>query len=123
VFFGTLWAAAATDVIATHLDVAIETQVYLLRATLLVGPLVAYEVTSRICLGLLARDRDLLDHGFETGILRRTALGGYVAVDAPVSTDQRRQLATAGTGPSRPPSSASTRLDQAPEPQVADSHG
>jgi ubiquinol-cytochrome c reductase cytochrome b subunit len=93
VFFGTLWAAAGTDVIATHFDVAIEAQVYLLRATLFVGPLIAYQVTTRICLGLQARERDMVDHGFETGILQRTAGGGYVAVHAPVSADQRRRIA------------------------------
>ena len=97
VLFGTLWVAAGTDVIATHFDVAIETQVYLLRATLLAGPFIAYQLTTRICLGLQARDRDVVDHGFETGILQRTEGGGYVTAVAPLSADQRPRLAAANT--------------------------
>jgi ubiquinol-cytochrome c reductase cytochrome b subunit len=93
VFYATLWAAAGTDVIATHLHVTVETQVYLLRAALVVGPFLAYDLTSRICLGLQARDREVREHGPETGILRRTVDGGYVAVPAPAG--QRRPLETA----------------------------
>ena len=100
VFYATLWAAAGTDVIATHLHVTVETQVYVLRATLLVGPILAYRLTSRICLDLQARDRELLDRGSETGLLRRTSEGGYVGERVPVSADHRRRLAAADPSPS-----------------------
>jgi ubiquinol-cytochrome c reductase cytochrome b subunit len=95
VFFGTLWAAAGTDVIATVFHVAFETQVYLLRVTLVAGPLFAYVLTRQICLGLQARDREVLDHGFETGTLLRTPDGGYVELRAPLSD-------AASVGSSRP---------------------
>ena len=95
VFFGTLWAAAGTDVIATVFHVAFETQVYMLRVTLVAGPFFAYVLTRQICLGLQARDREVLDQGFETGTLQRAPDGGYVEVRAQLSD-------AASAGSSRP---------------------
>jgi ubiquinol-cytochrome c reductase cytochrome b subunit len=95
VFFGTLWAAAGTDVIATVFHVAFETQVYMLRVTLVAGPVFAYVLTRQICLGLQARDREELDQGFETGTLQRAPDGGYVEARAQLS-------AAASAGSSRP---------------------
>ena len=89
VFYLTLWAAAGSDVIATHLGISLESQVNILRTNLLVGPVLAYYLTRAICRGLQERDRDMLEHGIETGRLTRRPDGGYVEVRRPLSRDQR----------------------------------
>lgn len=86
-FYGTLWAAAGSDVIATHLQIPFETQVYVLRVSLVAAPILGYVVTYWICLGLQDRDRDVIEHGAETGQLLRTPEGGYLEVHRPVSVD------------------------------------
>jgi ubiquinol-cytochrome c reductase cytochrome b subunit len=96
-FYGTLWVAAGSDVIATQLDISFEDQVYILRICLLVAPIAAYLLTYRICLGLQDRDRDLLEHGVETGQVVRRPDGGYVEVRRPLSIDDRWTLGNAQT--------------------------
>jgi ubiquinol-cytochrome c reductase cytochrome b subunit len=89
VFYGTLWAAAGSDVIATHVGVSIESQVHILRATLVIGPLLSYYLTRAICRGLQERERDVVEHGIETGRVIRRPDGGYVEVRRPLSDDER----------------------------------
>lgn len=48
-------------------------------ALLLLPPL-AYCLTYRICLGLQRHDREVLDHGIETGIIRRLPHGEFIEV-------------------------------------------
>jgi ubiquinol-cytochrome c reductase cytochrome b subunit len=129
-FYGTLWGAAGSDVIATHLDISFEDQVYILRVCLFVAPIAAYFLTYGICLGLQDRDRDVVEHGVETGHVVRRPDGGYVEVLRPLSIDDRSTLAgaqplrhertTAGAkavGPVDPP----TGLDPTPgEPTTHD---
>ena len=43
----------------------------------LAGPVLAYTVTERMCLGLARRDRDESEHGRETGRIVMTPDGGY----------------------------------------------
>ena len=100
-FYGTLWAAAASDVIATHLDVPFENQVTILRVSLLAGPVVAYLLTYQICRGLQDRDHELLARGVETGHLLRRADGGYVELRRPLSSADRARLTA--TAHDRPP--------------------
>lgn len=130
-FYGTLWAAAGSDVIATHLDISFEDQVYILRVCLLVAPIAAYILTYQLCLGLQDRDRDLIEHGVETGHLVRRPDGGYVEVRRPLpigdrrrmlgiptSRQERRTAAVKAVGPADPPGA----VDAAPGNATPDSH-
>jgi ubiquinol-cytochrome c reductase cytochrome b subunit len=94
-FYATLWTAAGSDVIATHLQIPFETQVYVLRVSLVVAPIVGYVVTYWICLGLQDRGRDLIVHGVETGEVFRTPEGGYLEVHRPVAVDGSDAFVTA----------------------------
>jgi ubiquinol-cytochrome c reductase cytochrome b subunit len=87
VFYGTLWTAAATDLIATQLHVAFERQVVALQVVLVLGPLVAFYLTRQICLGLVARERDEALHGRETGRIVRSPEGGYTEIHQPVPVE------------------------------------
>ncbi len=96
VFYGTLLAASSTDIVATQFHIAFETQVYVLRATLVIGPIVAFAVTRSICLGLQAHDREIVEQSAQTGMLIRRPDGGYEAVRRPIEAGEHWRLAAAG---------------------------
>src|SRR5690606_2458789 len=52
VFYAVLWAAAASDLIATHFWLTMEGVILSLQIMLIVGPIIAYFVTKRICIAL-----------------------------------------------------------------------
>ncbi|MGR0221308.1 cytochrome bc1 complex cytochrome b subunit [Agromyces sp. ZXT2-6] len=97
VFYGTLWAAGSADLIATHFGVSFEGVIGALQATLVLGPVVAFSLARRVCLGLQRRDRDVLLHGYETGRIVRLPGGEYVEEHRPVAAAERARL-TSGAG-------------------------
>jgi ubiquinol-cytochrome c reductase cytochrome b subunit len=48
-----------------------------MRVLVFIGPPIAFIVTKRICLGLQHADRELVLHGYETGIIMRAPDGEY----------------------------------------------
>ncbi len=92
VWFGTLWLAGGNDVIALvfHLDIFAIT--WLARVVVFIGPVIAFLVTKRICLGLQRRDVERVLHGYETGIIERSPDGGYAERHAPVTSDEAYRL-------------------------------
>jgi ubiquinol-cytochrome c reductase cytochrome b subunit len=90
VFFGVLWAAAGSDLIATQFRLGIEGVVLALQLALFLGPPIAFALTRRICLGLQARDRETERHGFETGRIVRMPGGRYVEIHEPLDPARRR---------------------------------
>ncbi|MEI5584320.1 MULTISPECIES: cytochrome bc1 complex cytochrome b subunit [unclassified Agromyces] len=97
VFFGVLWAAGSADLVATKFGVSFEGVIGALQVLLVTGPVVAFAVTRRVCLGLQRRDREVLRHGYETGRLVRLPGGEYVEEHRPVGPAERARL-TAGAG-------------------------
>lgn len=89
VFFLILWGAGATDLVTTQLNIAFEHQVLALRTLLVLGPLVAFQVARWICVGLVAQDREVAAHGFETGRIVRSPDGAYSEIHAPLDADHR----------------------------------
>ena len=87
-----MWAAASSDLIATHFKLSIESVTYALQALLILGPIVAYIVTKRICLGLQKKDREIALHGFESGRIVRLPGGEYVEVHEQLSDYERWKL-------------------------------
>ena len=77
VWFGILWAAGGNDVLAVvfHLDIFAIT--WAARVLVFVGPVVAFLVTKRICIALQRHDAERVLHGYETGVIERSADGGY----------------------------------------------
>src|SRR5260370_41394478 len=72
------------------------------RYAIFVGPVVAYIVTKRICLGLQRKDLHLLEHGVETGIIRQLPSGEFIEETAPVSEEARAVLEARQPPPSLP---------------------
>ena len=54
------------------------------RIGLIVLPVICYVVTYRICLGLQHSDREVLEHGIETGIIKRLPNGEFIEVHQPL---------------------------------------
>lgn len=97
VFYGTLWLAGSADLIAVAFSATIEGVVLALQLLLLAGPLIAFAVTRRVCVGLQRRDRELLLHGFETGRIVRLPGGEYIEVHEQLDEYERWRLLGAET--------------------------
>ncbi|AWB86309.1 cytochrome b [Mycetocola zhujimingii] len=91
-FYAVLWAAASSDIIATHFHVTMEGVIRTLQVLLFLGPVIAYFVAKRICLGLQKKDREIALHGFESGRIVRLPGGEYIEVHEPVSDYERWKL-------------------------------
>ena len=55
------------------------------RIGLLLLPPLAYWVAYRVCLGLQRSDRATLEHGIETGIIKRLPHGEFIEVHQPLA--------------------------------------
>jgi ubiquinol-cytochrome c reductase cytochrome b subunit len=91
-FYGILWLEGANDVIADHLDISLYLTTEIARYAIFIGPVVAYWVTKRICLGLQRKDLHLLEHGVETGIIQQLPSGEYVERTRPLTEDEIAEL-------------------------------
>lgn len=80
------------DLVATHFDLSINAVTWFVRIFFFVGPVIAFIVTKRICMGLQRRDRDKVLHGRETGIIKRLPHGEFVEIHEPLSQAQLRTL-------------------------------
>jgi ubiquinol-cytochrome c reductase cytochrome b subunit len=98
-FYGILWLEGANDIVARFLNIELYLTTEISRYAIFIGPVVAYWVTKRICLGLQRKDNHLLEHGVETGIIRQLPNGEYVEVTRPVSEDMRAVLAARAEAP------------------------
>ncbi|MPZ66781.1 MAG: cytochrome b, partial [Pseudonocardiaceae bacterium] len=84
VFFTVLYVSGFNDVIAYYFDVSLNGMTWAGRVALLLGPPLAYYVTYRVCLGLQRADRAVLEHGVETGIIKRLPHGEFIEVHQPL---------------------------------------
>ncbi len=91
-FYGTLWGAASSDLIATHFMVGLEQTIHFFQAAAILGPILAFDITRRIATGLQRKDQELLLHGYETGRLVRLPGGEYVEVHSALTPHERWRL-------------------------------
>ena len=75
-----LWAAAANDEIAYHLQVSLFTVTCVFRILVLTVPVLAFALTRMICHVVEARRRDEAEHGIETGRIVMTPEGGFTEI-------------------------------------------
>ncbi|MFI2102122.1 cytochrome bc complex cytochrome b subunit [Isoptericola sp. NPDC019693] len=87
--FIILALAGSNDLIATHFALSINTITWVFRILFFAGPVFAFWVTKRICLGLQRKDRELVLHGHETGRIVRFANGEYIEVHRPLDEQER----------------------------------
>lgn len=92
IFYAVLWAAASSDIIATHFSLTMEGVIHSLQALLFIGPIVGYFVTKRIAIALQKKDREIALHGYESGRIVRLPGGEYIEVHQPVDAYERVKL-------------------------------
>ncbi|MGX2997699.1 cytochrome bc1 complex cytochrome b subunit [Streptomyces sp. JNUCC 64] len=80
------------DLVATHFHLSINSITWFVRIAFFVGPVLAFIVTKRICLGLQRRDRDKVLHGRESGIIKRLPHGEFIEVHEPLNQEQLHTL-------------------------------
>ncbi|MEN3361571.1 MAG: ubiquinol-cytochrome c reductase cytochrome b subunit [Mycobacteriales bacterium] len=83
-FYLVLWISGGNDVISAKFDISLNAMTWIGRIGVIVVPPVAYALTYRICLGLQRHDREVLEHGVETGIIKRLPNGAYIEVHQPL---------------------------------------
>lgn len=83
-FYGVLWAAASTDLIATFFQMSLNHVLTFMQVLLIAGPIAAYIITKRVCLSLQRKDREIVLHGRETGRIVRLPHGEYLEVHEPL---------------------------------------
>src|SRR5579875_578797 len=108
-FYIVFMLEGANDLIADHLDIPLYTVTWIARFAWFLGPIIAYWLTKRICLGLQRKDRELLEHGVETGIIRQMPNGEFVELTRPVSPERRAVLLAK---PEPPPLPSASGVDE-----------
>ncbi|MGH3488845.1 MAG: cytochrome bc1 complex cytochrome b subunit [Actinopolymorphaceae bacterium] len=93
-FYGLLWIGGGNDIVATTFHVAINDITWFLRFAVFIGPVVAFLVTKRICIGLQRRDRETLLHGAESGTIMRLPTGEFIEVHKPLAKDEAFAVAS-----------------------------
>ena len=78
--YGLLWAAAANDEIAFHLQLPLYTVTWIFRVLVLTGPVFAFALTRMICHTLKARHHDEATYGSETGRIVMNPDGGFTEI-------------------------------------------
>ncbi|WP_159942174.1 MULTISPECIES: cytochrome bc complex cytochrome b subunit [unclassified Nocardiopsis] len=110
VFYGVLWMAGSNDILSETFSISLYTTTYILRTLLIVGPILGFIIAKRICLGLQRRDKETLEHGYESGIIQQLPSGEFIEVHKASSEETEHVLK------SKPPVT-STALT---EPEVDD---
>lgn len=72
------------DLFALNLDISLNVMTWIGRIGSILFPVLAYVITYRICLGLQHHDRAVLEHGIETGHVRRSPTGHFYEVHQPL---------------------------------------
>ena len=99
-FYAVLLISGGNDLIAKAFDISLNAMTWGGRIALLVAPPLAYSVTYLICLGLQRHDREVLEHGIETGIIQLLPNGEFIEVHqplGPVDDHGHGELRYAGT--------------------------
>ncbi|GAB3817868.1 cytochrome bc complex cytochrome b subunit [Tessaracoccus terricola] len=87
--FALFLIAGGNDIVATRFHLSLNAITVALRILVFVGPVIAFIVTKRVCLGLQRRDRERVLHGSETGIIHRSPGGGYSEPHLPIGQDEK----------------------------------
>src|SRR5688572_28853540 len=91
-FYAGLWAAASSDILATHFSLTMEGVIHALQAVVIIGPFLAYFITKRVCLALQKKDREIVLHGFESGRIVKLPGGEFIEVHQPLDEYERWRL-------------------------------
>jgi ubiquinol-cytochrome c reductase cytochrome b subunit len=83
-FYIVLTFACMNDIIAFKFHISLNATTWIGRIGMIVLPPFVYFVTYRWCVGLQRSDRAVLEHGIETGIIKRLPHGAYIELHQPL---------------------------------------
>jgi ubiquinol-cytochrome c reductase cytochrome b subunit len=83
-FYVILVLMGSNDLIAYHFAISLNATTWAGRIGLILLPPLVYFATYRLCLGLQRADREVLEHGIETGIIMRMPQGEFIEVHQPL---------------------------------------
>ena len=83
-FYILLTFACMNDIIALKFHVSLNATTWIGRIGMVVLPAIVYFIAYRMAVGLQRSDREVLEHGVETGIIKRLPHGAYVELHQPL---------------------------------------
>jgi ubiquinol-cytochrome c reductase cytochrome b subunit len=83
-FYMVLTLSAMNDIIALKFHISLNATTWIGRIGMIVLPPIIYFITYRFCVGLQRSDRAVLEHGIETGIIKRLPHGAYIELHQPL---------------------------------------
>ncbi len=83
-FYIVLTFACMNDIIALKFHVSLNATTWIGRIGMVVLPAIVYFIAYRMAVGLQRSDRAVLEHGIETGIIKRLPHGAYVELHQPL---------------------------------------
>jgi ubiquinol-cytochrome c reductase cytochrome b subunit len=83
-FYVVLTLSCVNDIIAYKFSISLNAMTWIGRIGLVVLPPIVYLLTYRFCIGLQRSDRQVLEHGIETGVIKRLPHGAYVEIHQPL---------------------------------------
>ncbi|MCK2240118.1 MULTISPECIES: cytochrome bc complex cytochrome b subunit [unclassified Crossiella] len=83
-FFMVMMLSGFNDIIAWQFNISLNAMTWAGRIGLIILPPIAYIITYRLCLGAQRGDREVLEHGVETGIIKRLPHGEFIEIHQPL---------------------------------------
>lgn len=83
-FYMVLTLSAMNDIIAFKFLISLNATTWIGRIAMVVLPPIVYFITYRWCVSLQRSDRAVLEHGVETGIIKRLPHGAYLELHQPL---------------------------------------
>jgi ubiquinol-cytochrome c reductase cytochrome b subunit len=109
-----LWGESANDIIADQFKIPLYTLTWIARVMVVVGPILAFVITRRVCIGLQRRDAGLVAHGVETGVIRQLPDGAFVEEHRALTEEELALVGKLSVEP--PPASSSEDANGVPAP-------
>ncbi len=79
-----LTMSAMNDIIALKFHISLNATTWIGRIGMVVLPPIVYFITYRWAIALQRSDREVLEHGVETGIIKRLPHGAYIELHQPL---------------------------------------
>ncbi|MBN7389397.1 hypothetical protein I3U75_26215, partial [Mycobacteroides abscessus subsp. abscessus] len=73
------------DIIALKFHISLNATTWIGRIGMVILPAVVYYIAYRWAIGLQRSDRAVLEHGIETGIIKRLPHGEYIEIHQPLA--------------------------------------
>ncbi|MGI5501795.1 cytochrome bc1 complex cytochrome b subunit [Lentzea sp. CA-135723] len=83
-YFMVLLLMGGNDIFAYKFDISLNLTTWMGRIGMLILPPIAYFISYRVCIGLQRGDREVLEHGVETGIIKRLPHGEFIEIHQPL---------------------------------------